>query len=223
MPWAAPCSSLRLLSVVISLSRQVLCLYYVAFRCVASNLLWSKNQISRLVRAACTQEEAQRRNVEQGFSNGPPGAECQFTAQSPRPPESESLGEALEPAISHRWPENHRWGANTAATSALKPSWLIPIPLVEGEGVILSHFFSHQVFLHLTLCVVSHPGFISTFRRPTGAPQVSQGLGTAQHNHKTNKHLQSCSASGNNPVHDEREPARHGQKALLLLSATWHF
>lgn len=127
-------------------SRQVLCLYYVAFWCVASNLLWSKNQISRLVRAACTQEETQRRNMEQGFSNRPPRAECQFTAQSPRPPESESLGEALESATSHRRPENHRWGTNTATTSALKPSWLIPIPLVEGEGVILSHFFSIRFF-----------------------------------------------------------------------------
>lgn len=51
MLWAAQ-ATLCLLSDVISLRCQVLCLYRVAFQCAASNLLWSKNQTSRIVRAA---------------------------------------------------------------------------------------------------------------------------------------------------------------------------
>lgn len=109
--------------------------------------------------------------------------------------------------------ENHSWGTNTATTSAVKTSRLLSIPLVEGAGVILSHLFSHQVFLHLTLCVVPHPGFISTFRRSSGGSP-----GVRRPDHRTERCLQSCSASVNNPVHD-KEPAWHGQKALFMLLA----
>lgn len=52
-------------------------------------------------------------------------------------------------------------------------------------------------------------------------PQVSEGLGTPWHDHRTEKCLQSCSALVNSPVHD-KEPAWHGQKALFMLLAMWH-
>lgn len=64
-----------------------------------------------------------------------------------------------------------------ATTSAVKTSWLLSIPLVDGASVTLSHLFSHQVFLHLTLCVVPHPGFISTFRRSSGGSPGVRGPG----------------------------------------------
>ena len=66
-------------------------LEFSAFRCVATSaLLWSENQISRLVRPACKVrgKKAQRRGLQQGFSNGPPRPESLkhlFTAQSPDP------------------------------------------------------------------------------------------------------------------------------------------
>lgn len=64
--------------------------------------------------------------------------------------------------------------------------------------------------------MVPHPRFISKSGRPTGAaPGVRGPVCTPKHNHEAEKCLQSCPASGNNPVHKGRKPGHRGQEVLL--------